>query len=203
MTGRFYRRIVTAALICGFTIALPSRASADEVLDWNQVLITAIGEAGLPGPAGFRLMAIVQVAVYDAVNGIDYRYTPMHVTVKGPQHASRRAAAVQAAYTTLVALFPVLPSLEYAADVKRGQAGWRGQEHRAHARPDRSREFLGRHGANLLEPHRGAVVQVRSPGDRRQRAAPRDAERGDGRCRHRVLGGEVLLRVLAADKVNR
>jgi hypothetical protein len=106
MTGCSHRRILTAALICGLTIALPSRASADEVLDWNQVLITAIGKAGLPGPAGFRLMAIVQVAVYDAVNGIDRRYTPIHVSVKGPQHASRRAAAVQAAYTTLVALFP-------------------------------------------------------------------------------------------------
>jgi hypothetical protein len=40
------------------------------------------------------------------VNGIDRKFTPIHVTAEAPRGASRRAAAVQAAYTALVALFP-------------------------------------------------------------------------------------------------
>ena len=34
------------------------------------------------------------------------RYTPIHVNPDAPRGASRRAAAIQAAYATLVSLFP-------------------------------------------------------------------------------------------------
>jgi len=53
-----------------------------------------------------RVAAIVQSAVYDAVNGIEGRYAPMHVTPAAEPGASRRAAAVVAAYTTLVSIYP-------------------------------------------------------------------------------------------------
>ncbi len=53
-----------------------------------------------------RVAAIVQAAVFDAVNGIARRYTPIHVAPAGPAGASRDAAAVQAAYATLVNLYP-------------------------------------------------------------------------------------------------
>jgi hypothetical protein len=54
-----------------------------------------------------RVAAIVQAAVFDAVNGINRRYTPVHVTAAAPRRgASRRAAAVQAAYSSLVKLYP-------------------------------------------------------------------------------------------------
>ena len=48
-----------------------------------------------------RVGALVQAAVFDALNGIDRRYTPIHVPPSGPAGASRRAAAVQAAYVML------------------------------------------------------------------------------------------------------
>jgi len=53
-----------------------------------------------------RIAAITQAAVFDAVNGIDRRYTPYFVTTDGPRGASRRAAAVQAAYVVLRTLLP-------------------------------------------------------------------------------------------------
>jgi len=53
-----------------------------------------------------RVAAIVQAAVFDAVNGFERRYTPIHVDRDAPRGASRRAAAIQAAYATLVALYP-------------------------------------------------------------------------------------------------
>lgn len=53
-----------------------------------------------------RNAAIVQASVFDAVNGINPRYTPIHVKPAAPRGASRRAAAVQAAYVSLVNLYP-------------------------------------------------------------------------------------------------
>ena len=43
-----------------------------------------------------RVAAIVQASVFDAVNGIDRKYSTIHVTANGPAGVSRRAAAVQA-----------------------------------------------------------------------------------------------------------
>ena len=48
----------------------------------------------------------MQASVFDAVNGIERRYTPYHVDPAAPPGASRDAAAASAAYTALVALIP-------------------------------------------------------------------------------------------------
>jgi hypothetical protein len=44
--------------------------------------------------------------VFDAINGIERRYTPVHVEPAAEPGASRRAAAVQAAYAVLIRLYP-------------------------------------------------------------------------------------------------
>jgi hypothetical protein len=85
----------------GLGALTPAPLRADEVLDRNVIMATAVTKAALPGPLTLRPPAIVQSAVFDAVNGIDQRYTPIHVTDKAPAGASRRAAAVEAAYTAL------------------------------------------------------------------------------------------------------
>jgi hypothetical protein len=80
---------------------------ADEVTDWNQLMLQATLTApATPAPVTPRIAAIVQAAVFDAVNGIDRRYTSIYVPAAGPAGASTRAAAVQAAYATLVSLYP-------------------------------------------------------------------------------------------------
>jgi membrane-associated phospholipid phosphatase len=87
-------------------LMLPSIAGADDVTDWNQHMLRA-GTVGSASPLVMsRVAAIVQASVFDAVNGIDRKYAPVHVPPAGPAGASRRAAAVEAAYTALVALFP-------------------------------------------------------------------------------------------------
>jgi len=48
------------------------------------------------GPVSTRVTAIVEAAVFDAVNGIERRYTPIHVDFAAPAGASKRAAAIQA-----------------------------------------------------------------------------------------------------------
>ena len=57
--------------------------------------------AGTSALNSTRVAALVQASVFDAVNGIDRRYTPIHVAPNAPAGASRRAAAVQAAYVMI------------------------------------------------------------------------------------------------------
>jgi hypothetical protein len=84
----------------------PAAIRADEVLDWNEVLLDAIRTDRTPPPVASRAMAIVHVSMYDAVNGIYGDYTPYFVTAAAPPGASAEAAAVEAAHHALTALFP-------------------------------------------------------------------------------------------------
>jgi len=82
--------------------------SADVVLQWNEVLLDAVRTSRTPPPPASRNMAIMHVAMYDAVNSIDGSYTPYLVAKGGPPGASPEAAAAQAAHDTLLALYPQL-----------------------------------------------------------------------------------------------
>ncbi len=82
-------------------------SAADEVADWNHIMLEAtLTPPATAAPVSTRSTAMVQAAVFDAVNGIDPRYTPIFVGHIGPRHASQRAAAVQAAYAILIRLYP-------------------------------------------------------------------------------------------------
>jgi PAP2 superfamily len=52
-----------------------------------------------------RAVALVSASVFDAVNGIDPRFQSLHVNPNAPHHASKNAAAIQAAYVILVDLY--------------------------------------------------------------------------------------------------
>ena len=60
----------------------------------------------LGNPPSIRIGAIVHTAIFDAYNGVERRYRPIHVDLQAPRGASRRAAVVAAASRTLVALYP-------------------------------------------------------------------------------------------------
>ena len=79
---------------------------ADVVTDWNRTAQQALLTAGSSPIASSRQMAIVQVSVFEAVNGIERRYAPFHVASDAPRGASKRAAAIQAAYASLLHFFP-------------------------------------------------------------------------------------------------
>jgi hypothetical protein len=98
------------ATFCPVLLVLASlgvgTAQADEVTDWNVIMLQAALTANTSPVVTTRVAAIVQAAVFDAVNGIERRYTPIHVTADAPRGASQRAAAVEAAYGSLILLFP-------------------------------------------------------------------------------------------------
>ena len=93
-------------LVAMITCLLTSTAYADEVTDWNGHLLEAARATNANPLVAVRGAAIVHAAVFDAVNGIERRYAPIHVQPAADSGASRRAAAVQAAYATLIRLFP-------------------------------------------------------------------------------------------------
>jgi membrane-associated phospholipid phosphatase len=76
------------------------------VLEWNQLALTAVGQAKLTPVFVSRDLAIIQLAVYDAVDAIDRSFEPLHADVQASRGASPEAAAAQAAHDTLSALFP-------------------------------------------------------------------------------------------------
>ncbi|HMD09627.1 MAG TPA: vanadium-dependent haloperoxidase [Candidatus Acidoferrum sp.] len=91
-------------------VVVSSIARADDVTDWNQHMLRAGTVGGTSPIVMTRVAAIVQASVFDAVNGVDRKYAPVHVSPGAAAGASRRAAIVEAAYTALVALYPAQKS---------------------------------------------------------------------------------------------
>jgi membrane-associated phospholipid phosphatase len=82
-------------------------ARADEVTDWEQLFLNASVTAGTAPYVATRYAAILHAAVFDSVNGIDTKYAPVHVSpATAPPGANVKAAAVMAAYTVLVNIYP-------------------------------------------------------------------------------------------------
>jgi hypothetical protein len=90
-----------ATLLCGSAIG-----KTDVVLDWNAIAVsTAVANKQNPF-AQARYAAIVQLAVFEAVNSITHRYQPYLGTITAPPGASPDAAAIEAAYQVLSTYFP-------------------------------------------------------------------------------------------------
>ncbi|NJL22514.1 MAG: hypothetical protein HC895_19575 [Leptolyngbyaceae cyanobacterium SM1_3_5] len=85
------------------------RVAADRVsaiVEWNSTALRAIFTGSTPPPVAARNLAIVHTAMFDAVNSIVDRYKAYQVNLDAPAGASAEAAAVTAAYETLIKLFP-------------------------------------------------------------------------------------------------
>jgi len=92
-------------------LASPTITRADAVIDWNVIASTAIvTNAGQPPPVSALSFAMVQGAVYDAVNAIDRGYQPYLVQPNANPTDSKEAAAATASFRVLVG-FPDFPGL--------------------------------------------------------------------------------------------
>jgi len=95
--------LIVALLAAG---PLPvSAAAPDPVLEWIGVMNTTVLKAGTAPNVTGRVVALVSASVFDAVNGIEPRFHPLHVRPDAPRNASQRAAAIQAAYVILMNLY--------------------------------------------------------------------------------------------------
>src|SRR6059058_1738726 len=100
--------VIALALIA---LVSPKVVHADAVTDWNAIASTAIvTNAGQPPPVSVLHFAMVQGAVYDAVNAIDRGYQPYLVQPSSNPTDSKEAATAAASFRVLVG-FPDLPGL--------------------------------------------------------------------------------------------
>jgi membrane-associated phospholipid phosphatase len=84
----------------------PAVAKADPVLDWNVIAINTAVANGQNPFAQARDAAIVQLAVFEAVNAVTGDYRSYIRNIDAPYGASADAAAIQAAYRVLRTYFP-------------------------------------------------------------------------------------------------
>ncbi len=100
---RTRRSIVVAAAAAW--LATPA-AQADPVVDWNSIACDLAIAAKLPPPPTYRVMALVQTAVYEAVNAITRRFPAGAVAVEADRNASVPAAIAAANRAVLSKLTP-------------------------------------------------------------------------------------------------
>jgi hypothetical protein len=99
---RTWKCIAWVAFAFGAAVPL---AHADIVTDWNDKACMLVSKAG-PGAPGHRMMAGVQVAVYDAVSSIGGKHKPYVSKVDAPAGASVDAAVAAANRAVLAQLMP-------------------------------------------------------------------------------------------------
>ena len=95
-----YISLIVALLCCR-----PAVCFADAVLDWNEIALTQVTSGQQLPPDGSRSMAMLHVAMFDAINAIEARYAAYAFHDPAPRVASPEAAAASAARTVLLDLF--------------------------------------------------------------------------------------------------
>ena len=94
--------ILVASLLFGLT----SVTCADVITDWNERAVTAGYTARVTPGVSARNIAMVHLAMFEALNSIEPRYTPYRTRLATESSASREAAAASAAHYLMVRLYP-------------------------------------------------------------------------------------------------
>jgi hypothetical protein len=93
--------------IIGLTLLAGAQvAQGDVITDWNQTAIEVMKAANVAGNPWTRSMAMMNVAMSDAVNSVQGRYTRFAATVPVAPKASAETAAAAAARQMLLQLYP-------------------------------------------------------------------------------------------------
>jgi PAP2 superfamily/Vanadium chloroperoxidase N-terminal domain len=88
-----------------FLMSPLAAASANVVTDWDEMAVTFIQPRMVP-PVAYRAMAIMHIAMFDAVNTIEPVYRPYQAQLPAPPDTSKDAAAAAAAGAVLTKLLP-------------------------------------------------------------------------------------------------
>src|SRR4029453_2607433 len=101
--GKAMNDKVAPVLTLAACLAIAAPVHADVVTEWNEI---ADGMTVLAPPFKNRIMAMVQVAVHDALNSIDARYEGYLGLPSANGGASPGAAVAAAAYRVLLGVVP-------------------------------------------------------------------------------------------------
>jgi hypothetical protein len=106
-----FRKPVWSLLALLLSVPLTA-AAANVITDWDEKAVGVV-QTKMPPPAGYRVMAILHLAMFEAVNSIEPRYKPYKAKLSATPDTSKEAAAVAAAGMVLSKLVP-----DAAADVQ-------------------------------------------------------------------------------------
>jgi len=105
--------MITTGLRCRCTVlalvlsaAVAGAARADAIIDWNAKAEMIAVEKRMLAPPNARIMAMMHIAMFEAVNAIEHRYAPYKLTLAADRGTSKDAGAATAAHGVLLALHP-------------------------------------------------------------------------------------------------
>src|SRR5262245_56952576 len=102
-------------IVLALLLTAPTTAAAGNVVtDWDEKAVGILQPGTVrPPETAFRTMAVLHLAMFDAVNSIEPRYKPYKIRLPATADTSKEAAAAAAAGVVLVKLIP-----DAAADVQ-------------------------------------------------------------------------------------
>ena len=113
--GEATRRVLrmSVAMLWIWLVYTPAAARADVVLDWNAIAARTVIAPGQSPFHQARLMAITQLAVFEAVNAVTGQYKPyLAVPIAAPSVTSPEVAAIAAAYKVLKNYIPANTAID-------------------------------------------------------------------------------------------
>jgi hypothetical protein len=107
-----FKKTAWSLMIVGLAAAPVATAAANVITDWDEKAV-GIVQTKMPPPSGYRVMAMMHLAMFEAVNSIEPHYKPYKAKLSASPDASKDAAAATAAGIVLSKLVP-----DAAADVQ-------------------------------------------------------------------------------------
>ena len=98
------RSIPVVMIAASIVVGASAQARANVITDWDEKALAVV--APMPPYNAQRLIGMVHLAMFDAVNSIERRYRPYLVELKAEPTTSKEAAAAAAAATILATLDP-------------------------------------------------------------------------------------------------
>jgi hypothetical protein len=98
--------VISQVLLATAVIAaLAGAARADVIMDWNAKADAIAVEKQILPAGQSRVLSMMHVAMFEAVNAIDHRYAPYKLTLSADRSTSKEAAAASAAHDVLVSIY--------------------------------------------------------------------------------------------------
>ena len=97
-------KMLLAAALVGTVVT--SVARADVITDWNAKADAIAAEKQVPPIPHSRALSMLHVAMFEAVNAIERRYSSYKLNLTADRTTSKEAAAASAAYDILLQVYP-------------------------------------------------------------------------------------------------
>ncbi|WP_454615962.1 vanadium-dependent haloperoxidase [Bradyrhizobium cenepequi] len=98
--------VISQMLLATAVIAASAEAArADVIMDWNAKADAVAVEKQILPAGQSRALSMMHVAMFEAVNAVEHRYTPYKFTLSADRSTSKEAAAATAAHDVLVSIY--------------------------------------------------------------------------------------------------